>query len=82
MTREEAIDVLKRNYPSQCYEELCKAVDVAINSLSAQSEIIRCKDCKWWDNEDGAELCEHICGGMWAKPDAYCSYGERNERSI
>lgn len=31
----EAIEVLKRNYPSRCYEDLCKAVDVAIKSLSA-----------------------------------------------
>ena len=36
MTREEAIDVLKRNYPSGCFEELCNAVDIAIKALSAQ----------------------------------------------
>lgn len=42
----DAIDVLKRNYPSSCFEDLCKAVDIAIKALSAQSEIIRCKDCK------------------------------------
>ncbi len=34
----DAIDVLKRNYPSSCFEELRKAVDVAINVLSAQTE--------------------------------------------
>lgn len=33
MTREEAIDVLKHNYPSSCYEDLCKAVDMAIKAL-------------------------------------------------
>lgn len=38
MTREEAIDVLKRNYPSSCFEDLCKAVDIAIQALSAQPE--------------------------------------------
>ena len=77
MTREEAIDVLKHNYPSSCYEDLCKAVDMAIKALkqpeikciakvtltdeqvkeafekvkgeilTAQPEIIRCKDCKY-----------------------------------
>ena len=41
----DAIDVLKRNYPSSCFEDLCKAVDIAIKALSAQPEIIRCKDC-------------------------------------
>ena len=35
----DAIDVLKRNYPSSCFEDLCKAVDIAIKALSAQAEI-------------------------------------------
>ena len=34
----DAIDVLKRNYPSSCFEDLCKAVDIAIKALSAQPE--------------------------------------------
>ncbi len=34
----DAIDVLKRNYPSSCFEDLCKAVDIAIKVLSAQLE--------------------------------------------
>lgn len=33
MTREEAIDVLKHNYPSSCYEDLCEAVEIAIKAL-------------------------------------------------
>lgn len=33
MTREEAIDVLKKNYPDSCYELLKKAVDMAIEAL-------------------------------------------------
>lgn len=36
--RQDAIDVLKRNYPSSCFEDLCKAVDLAIKALSAQPE--------------------------------------------
>ena len=39
MTREEAIDVLKHNYPSSCFEDLCKAVDIAIKALSVQSDV-------------------------------------------
>ena len=38
MTREEAIDVLKHNYPSACFMDLCEAVEIAIQALSAQSE--------------------------------------------
>ena len=47
MTREDAIDVLKHNYPSACFTDLCDAVELAIQALSAQPEIIRCKDCKY-----------------------------------
>ena len=33
MTREEAIDVLKANYPDPCFSDLREAVDVAIKAL-------------------------------------------------
>lgn len=36
MTREEVIDVLKHNYPSACFTDLCEAVEIAIQALSAQ----------------------------------------------
>lgn len=75
MTNEEAIDVLKRNYPSSCFEELCKAVDIAIKALSAQQEIIRCKDCKYRDDDD-------FCTGrgypnVLVPDDGFCDKGER-----
>ena len=46
MTREEAIDVLKHNYPSACFTELCEAVELAIKALSAQPEPEDCNTCK------------------------------------
>lgn len=36
MTREEAIETLRANYPDKCYESLRDAVDVAIESLKAE----------------------------------------------
>ncbi len=33
MTRKEAIDILKKNYPDNCYELLREAVDMAIKAL-------------------------------------------------
>lgn len=33
MTKDEAIDVLKHNYPSACFTDLCEAVDMAIEAL-------------------------------------------------
>ena len=38
MTREDAIDVLKHNYPSACFAELCEAVEIAIQALSETIE--------------------------------------------
>lgn len=38
MTNDEAIDVLKRNYPSSCFEDLCEAVDIAIKALSTEQQ--------------------------------------------
>ena len=35
MTREEAIEVLQKNYPDSCYSMLREAVDIAIKALSA-----------------------------------------------
>lgn len=38
MTKKEAIDVLKHNYPSACFTNLCEAVEIAIQALSAQTK--------------------------------------------
>lgn len=44
MTREEAIEVFKHNYPASCFADLCEAVEIAIQVLSAQQEIIQRKE--------------------------------------
>ena len=46
---------------------------------SAQPEIIRCKDCKWWGREDvfkdGSSVI--ICKkGLSANPEGFCHYAE------
>ena len=77
MTREEAIDVLKRNYPSSCFEDLCKAVDIAIKALE-EPEIIRCKECKYsdrWLNERRCFLGHET--GMCVFDEGYCNYAKR-----
>ena len=55
MKKEEAIDVLKANYPDSCYELLREAVDVAIEALKEEHEIgyRECSDAllkMWMDN--------------------------------
>lgn len=84
MTREEAIDVLKHNYPSACFEDLCKAVEIAIQALSTQPEIIRCKDCENWipgyitDNDDFIPpKCGKYQQMVGHSSNDYCSLAER-----
>lgn len=41
MTREEAIETLRANYPDKCYESLRNAVDIAIEALKAEPSNLR-----------------------------------------
>lgn len=42
--------------------------------------LVECKNCKYWDNHDGGERCLNpIAYLSWAKPNSYCSYGERKD---
>lgn len=60
MTKDEVIDVLKHNYPSACFTDLCEAVDMAIEALE-------CKHGEWivlYDEDspqDGIWKCS-VCG--------------------
>jgi len=58
MTREEAIDVLKANYPDSCYELLREAVDMAIEALKQPEQ----KKGKWVKKADyGTTIFECSC---------------------
>lgn len=78
MTREEAIDVLKHNYPSACFTDLCEAVEIAIQALSAQPErkkgrwlqisparIYECSECAQMVMTDDIS-CYKYCHGCGA----------------
>ena len=45
---------------------------------TAEPEIIRCKDCKWWVAPDG---CSHEDALIIATANDFCSYGARMEES-
>ena len=51
----------------------------AISALpSAQPEIIRCKDCKWWSNDDYRECSSpNYDDGYVTSAGFYCGYAER-----
>ena len=64
----EAIDILKRNYPSSCFEELCKAVDIAIKALSAQPENDWIPISERLPEANGRYLVTrglNACGSLW-----------------
>ena len=55
-----------------------KDAEKALRGLpSAEPEIIRCKDCRWWERES---ICEGHCLEMdlhHFDEDHYCSFAER-----
>ena len=43
-------------------------------------EVVRCRECKWWHEDDDVGYCDNPDGlDNYAKPDEFCSYGERKE---
>lgn len=41
-------------------------------------EVIRCKDCKYWDGDDDDTFCSEL-GIFGTGPNSYCSYAKRKE---
>lgn len=75
------IDVGHLRHPGElCWSEL----DVANLLLHAPTinavEVVRCGGCKWWHEDDDVGHCDNPDGlDNYAKPDDFCSYGERKE---
>ena len=89
MTKQEAIDILVGVIATNSEEEN-EALDMAIEALSI--DIVRCKDCKWWDKDDNYSYgyCMAMKHGYMStnweigiyrkyKGDFYCADGERGE---
>lgn len=78
MTNEEAVKILRRIQDPEAWEPQItgtafEALDMAIKALgrqqAAEPEIIRCRDCKWWDRyNDNNGYC------MAAKSCTYTSH--------
>lgn len=42
--------------------------------------VVRCRECKWWQEDDDIGHCDNPDGlDNYAKPDDFCSYGERKD---
>ena len=89
VSRQDAIDDLHCKDPSQIWDTA--DIEVWINELpSAEPEIIRCKDCRWWDKSEDSPFgyCMAMKHGYmtanWEigiyrryKGDFYCADAER-----
>ena len=80
MTTIEILSELRSNY--NCFdgqeEPIYRALSEAIKAVSAQPEIIRCKDCKHFDIINQPFDMKHCRGfGVMTDDDDFCSRAER-----
>lgn len=64
------------------YREAILAVRSILHSSKAIDAVpvVRCLECKWWKEDDDIGHCDNPDGlDNYAKPDDFCSYGERKE---
>ena len=74
MTREEAIEAIKCNWPDSRYTILREALDMAVKALEDVT-VVRCRECKYRDGTLGQ--LNIMCGQM--HDDDFCSCGKRKE---
>lgn len=84
ISRHAAIDGVKTLHEVawKNWHEPTLSVNVVIDMIkdlsSAQPEIIRCKDCKWWSNDDYRECSSPNYDDGYVTPAGfYCGYAER-----
>lgn len=83
VSRQAAIDAIKKctdiyinNLPPMV--DKSEAYNAISELPSAQPEIIRCKDCKWWSNDDYRECSSPNYDDGYVTPAGfYCGYAER-----
>ena len=87
MSRYTDIDLLLNKYQTICCgvacmdcpfnDEGCRLEKMLLESPIVDAvEVVRCKDCKYAEQEDYDYLCHHN-GCDWNSGEHYCSYGEK-----
>ena len=64
------------------YREAILAVRSILHSAKTidAGPVVRCRECKWWQEDDDIGHCDNPDGlDNYAKPEDFCSYGERKE---
>lgn len=52
--------------------------EMFIGAIRSYPKLIRCKDCKHWDGDDGDTFCSEL-GIFGTDPNSFCSYAKRKE---
>lgn len=82
MTRQEAIAMIeddKKRHHDELSGRYRAALTMAIEAL--QTDIVRCKDCKWYENACTFFAADPFERAPMEKND-FCSYGERRIENI
>lgn len=89
----EAIEALKEDHPwcveckeydqeQHCCHRWSSQIRMTIEDWERDNDIVRCKDCKYWQDNQKGHYPNELC--PWDKaetpdPDDFCSFGERRE---
>lgn len=74
--------IVETDLDLSCVIEFTGAGDI---SFKPHGELIRCKDCRWYDTSDISGTVEPICyrckrvARLWREPDDFCKGAERKE---
>ena len=87
MTREEAIIIIERVAHTEAKwpgtEDTREALGMAVSALRpvSREQVILCKDCRYWQGNNGGYPHPECRWGSDETPDAddYCSFAERME---
>lgn len=64
-------------YNEHTLMEFCERIDDAPTVDAV--EVVRCKDCKWHEDEEPSMVwCPYVVGS-WVGEEGYCSFGERKD---
>ena len=65
-----------------CAKEDCLTEVYAAPTVDAVP-VVRCRECKWWQEDNDIGHCDNPDGlDNYAKPEDFCSYGERKEGAV
>jgi hypothetical protein len=78
MTEEERREMMRSNYAAQM-EML--GYDASGNPLDDVVRVVRCRDCKWWEEGQTTDGVKGFCpiSGCCEGPEFYCADGERRD---